>query len=147
MKAKRILLTEDDPMDVEMTLDAFAAGGLAGAVDVATDGVEAMEYLLRQGPYAGRPEGNPDLILLDLKMPRLDGLQVLERIKREASLKTIPVVMLTASRQESDLDESYRLGANAFVVKPVDFRDFADAMQVLGRFWTVMNEPPPPARS
>lgn len=144
MKTKRILLTEDDPMDVEMTLEALAANGLAGAVDVANDGVEAMEYLLRQGPYAARPEGNPDLILLDLKMPRLDGLQVLERIRREARLKTIPVVMLTASRQESDLDESYRLGVNAFVVKPVDFRAFADAMQVLGRFWGGLNEPPPP---
>ncbi len=146
MKAKRILLTEDDPMDVEMTLEALAAGGLAGTVDVANDGVEAMEYLLRQGAYASRPEGNPDLILLDLKMPRLDGLQVLERIKREDRLKTIPVVMLTASRQESDLDESYRLGVNAFVVKPVDIRAYTDAIQVLGRFWTTLNEPPPPDR-
>lgn len=146
MKLNRILLAEDNPLDVEMTLDALAGHGLANAIDVVGDGVEAMDYLLRRGAHASRPGGNPGLLILDIKMPRMDGLQVLEEIRRADHLRTLPVVMLTSSRQERDLLESYRLGVNAFVVKPVDFHDFADAMKVLGLFWAILNEPPPGSR-
>lgn len=147
MRLKRILLAEDNPLDVEMTLEALAGHGLANAIDVAKDGVEAMDYLLRRGAHSGREDGNPGLLILDIKMPRMDGLQVLEQIKKSESLRTIPVVMLTSSRQEKDLLESYRLGVNAFVVKPVDFHEFADAMKLLGLFWAILNEPPPPGRA
>lgn len=143
MRLKRIMLAEDNPLDVEMTVEALASHGLANAIDVVNDGVEALDYLFCKGTYASRTEGNPGLILLDIKMPRMDGLQVLEQVKQDATLRTIPVVMLTASRQEKDLYESYRLGVNAFVVKPVDFHEFADAMKVLGLFWAILNEPPP----
>jgi two-component system, response regulator len=146
MKLKRILLAEDNPLDVEMTLEALSGHGLANAIDVVNDGVEALDYLFRRGAFAERPEGNPGLLILDIKMPRMDGLQVLEQIKQSGSLRTMPVVMLTASRQEKDLLESYRLGVNAFVVKPVDFHEFADAMKVLGLFWAILNEPPPEGR-
>ena len=147
LKLKRILLAEDNPQDVEMTLDALSSHGLANAIDVVNDGVEALDFLFRRGAFASREEGNPGLLLLDIKMPRLDGLQVLEQIKQIDHLRTIPVVMLTASRQERDLMESYRLGVNAFVVKPVEFQQFADAMKVLGLFWALLNEPPPEARA
>jgi CheY-like chemotaxis protein len=143
MKLKRILLAEDNPLDVEMTMDALAGHGLANAIDVVGDGVEALDYLFRRGAYAERSEGNPGLLILDIKMPRMDGLQVLEGIRGVDHLRTMPVVMLTSSRQEKDLYESYRLGVNAFVVKPVDFHEFADAMKVLGLFWAILNEPPP----
>lgn len=143
MKLKRILLAEDNPLDVEMTMEALSGHGLANAIDVVGDGVEALEYLECRGAYADRQEGNPGLVLLDIQMPRMDGLQVLERIKQAERFRTIPVVMLTASRQEKDLVESYRLGVNAFVVKPVEFHQFADAMKVLGLFWAILNEPPP----
>lgn len=146
MKLNRILLAEDNPLDVEMTLDALAGHGLANTIDVVGDGVEALDYLFRRGAHASRPGGNPGLLILDIKMPRMDGLQVLEEIRRADHLKTLPVVMLTSSRQERDLFESYRLGVNAFVVKPVDFHEFADAMKVLGLFWAILNEPPPGSR-
>lgn len=143
MKLNRILLAEDNPLDVEMTLDALAGHGLANAIDVVGDGVEALDYLFRRGAYSARAGGNPGLLILDIKMPRMDGLQVLEEIRGADHLRTIPVVMLTSSRQEKDLYESYRLGVNAFVVKPVHFHEFADAMKVLGLFWAILNEPPP----
>lgn len=146
MRLKRILLAEDNPLDVEMTVEALSGHGLANTIDVVNDGVEALDYLYRRGAHASRQEGNPGLILLDIKMPRMDGLQVLEQVKQDQAFRTIPVVMLTASRQEKDLYESYRLGVNAFVVKPVDFHEFADAMKVLGLFWAILNEPPPGQR-
>jgi len=147
MKLKRILLAEDSPLDVEMTLEALAGNGLANAIDVVNDGVEALDYLFRREAFAARPDENPGLLILDIKMPRLDGLQVLEQVKKAEHLRTIPVVILTASRQEKDLYQSYRLGVNAFVVKPVDFHEFADAIKVLGLFWAILNEPPPRSNS
>jgi len=139
---KRILLVEDSPNDVELTLEGLSAYNLANAVEVARDGQEALDYLLRQGAYASRPRGNPVVILLDLKLPKIDGLEVLKRVRSEESLKVIPVVVLTSSRQEQDMMESYRLGVNAYVVKPIDFHAFVDAVKELGVFWAVINEPP-----
>jgi CheY-like chemotaxis protein len=140
---KRILLAEDNPGDVELTLAALSENQLADEVVVVRDGSEALDYLLRSGAHAARPEGHPAVVLLDVKMPRVDGLEVLRRLKADASLRSIPVVMLTSSREESDLVESYRLGVNAYVVKPVEFREFIEAVKNLGRFWAVVNEPPP----
>jgi CheY-like chemotaxis protein len=140
---RRILLAEDDPNDVELTLRALATNNLANHVDVVGDGQEALDYLYRQGAYGGRPAGHPAVILLDIKMPRVTGLEVLRRIKADADLRATPVVMLTSSREESDLLESYELGVNAYVVKPVDFADFFDAVQKLGLFWALVNQPPP----
>ncbi len=139
---KRILLVEDSPNDVELTLEGLAAYNLANAVEVARDGQEALDYLLRQGAYASRPRGNPVVVLLDLKLPKIDGLEVLKRVRSEEDLKLIPVVVLTSSRQERDMMESYRLGVNAYVVKPIDFHAFVDAVKELGVFWAVINEPP-----
>ena len=140
---KPILLVEDNPKDLELTLAALGKSNLANEVVSVRDGVEAVEYLLRQGQYASRAEGNPAVVLLDLKLPRLDGLQVLERVRGEVSLRGLPVVILTSSREEPDLDRAYKLGANAYVVKPVGFREFFDAIRDLGAFWAVLNEPPP----
>ena len=140
---RRILLVEDSEADIELTLAALAGHRLANEVVVARDGSEALDYLLRQGPHAGRTGGNPAVVLLDLKMPRMDGLQVLARVKSDAGLRSIPVVMLTSSREERDLVESYRLGVNAYVVKPVDFAQFVSAIEKVGMFWAVINEPPP----
>jgi CheY-like chemotaxis protein len=112
-------------------------------VDVVRDGAAALDYLFRRGAYAARPEGNPAVVLLDLKMPKVDGLQVLKQVKAEERLRQIPIVMLTSSREEQDLVESYRLGVNAYVVKPVDFGQFIEAVKQLGMFWAVVNEPPP----
>ncbi|HJW04823.1 MAG TPA: response regulator [Azospira sp.] len=142
MDLKRILLAEDDPRDVELALQGLGASHLANEVQVVHDGSQALDYLYRRGPFADREEGNPALILLDLKMPRVNGLEVLREIKQDEELRTIPVVMLTSSREEADLDEAYRLGCNAYVVKPVNFRDFIDAVKSLGMFWAVLNEPP-----
>lgn len=138
-----ILLVEDNPKDVELTLAALAKCQLANDVDVTRDGVEALDYLHCRGPYVGRNSGEPAVVLLDLKLPRLDGLEVLERIKRNPALQQVPVVMLTSSREEQDLVRSYRLGVNAFVVKPVGFREFFEAIKDLGMFWAILNEPPP----
>ncbi|MGE0744702.1 MAG: response regulator [Rhodospirillales bacterium] len=138
-----ILLVEDNPKDVELTLAALAKCQLANDVDVTRDGVEALDYLCCRGPYTGRNSGEPAVVLLDLKLPRLDGLEVLERIKRDPALQQVPVVMLTSSREEQDLVRSYRLGVNAFVVKPVGFREFFEAIKDLGMFWAILNEPPP----
>lgn len=137
----RILLAEDDPSDVVLTLAALAEHGLDEAVVVVRDGTEVLDYLYRRGPYAD-VEGPPLLLLLDLKMPKLDGIEVLQRIKSDERLRTVPVVMLTSSRESTDLEKCYRLGVNAYVVKPVRFDDFAEAVKLVGRFWLI-NEPPP----
>ena len=140
-----ILLVEDSPQDVELTLASLAKCQLANEIIVTRDGVEGLDYLNREGVFADRPAGDPAVVLLDLKLPRLDGLDVLERIKRDSRLRHIPVVMLTSSREERDLVRSYDLGVNAFVVKPVGFRAFSEAIQDLGVFWAVLNEPAPGA--
>jgi CheY-like chemotaxis protein len=142
---KRIVLAEDNPNDVELTLAALGEINLANEVVVVRDGAEALDYLFRRNGFADRSPGNPAVLLLDLKMPKVDGLDVLRAIKADEALKTIPVVMLTSSREEQDLVRSYKLGANAYVVKPVDFRSFIDAVRQLGAFWAVVNEPPPGA--
>lgn len=139
----RILLVEDDPHDVELTLLALGENRLTNDVAVAHDGEEALDYLYRRGVYESRKAGNPAVVLLDLKLPKVDGLEVLERIKAEPNLKTIPVVMLTSSREEQDLIRSYDSGANAYVVKPVSFQGFTEAVSEVGLFWAVINQPPP----
>jgi CheY-like chemotaxis protein len=138
-----ILLVEDNPKDLELTLAALQRCSLANPVEVARDGAEALEYLYGRGKWLDRPSGDPAVVLLDLKLPKVDGLEVLERVKSDPQLKQIPVVMLTSSREESDLVASYQLGVNAFVVKPVAFNEFLKAIQDLGVFWAVLNEPPP----
>lgn len=140
---RRILLAEDDPNDVELTLNVLSEHGTANEVDVVGDGAEALDYLHRRGKYAGRTSGDPAVVLLDIKMPKVDGVEVLRQLKSDPALSMIPVVMLTSSREERDLVESYRLGANAFVVKPVDFGAFAQAVKQVGAFWAVVNVPPP----
>jgi len=140
---KRILLVEDNHNDVELTLEALGEHNLANAVEVARDGEEALDYLYRRGRFASRPDGNPVAMLLDLKLPKVNGLEVLKAIRSDEGLKLIPVVILTSSREEQDLIESYRLGVNAYVVKPVNFDDFMDAVKTLGIFWAIINEPPP----
>ena len=139
---KRILLVEDNPNDIELTLEALGDYNLANEVVVVRDGAEALDYLFRRGDYKMRAEGNPAVVLLDLKMPRVDGLEVLKQIKTDESLKAIPVVVLTSSHEERDLVESYGLGTNAYVVKPVDFKDFVGAIKDIGSFWAILNEPP-----
>ncbi len=141
-KLRPILLVEDSPQDVELTLAALSRHNIANQVIVARDGAEALDYLFRRGPFADRPEGLPAVVLLDLKLPLVDGLQVLREARSEESLRVVPIVMLTSSREERDLVESYRLGANAFVVKPVDFAQFAEAIRQIGVFWAVLNEAP-----
>lgn len=138
-----ILLVEDNPKDIELTLAALAKCQLANPIVVIRDGAEALDYLYARGPFADRAPGDPAVVLLDLKLPKVDGLEVLEKVKRDPLLGSVPVVMLTSSREESDLVRSYRLGVNAFVVKPVDFNAFFEAIQDLGMFWGVLNEPPP----
>ena len=140
---KPILLVEDNPKDIELTLVALAKTNLANDVIVLRDGVEALDYLCYRGKYETRPKGLPAVILLDLKVPKVDGLQVLQTIKTTQELKSVPVVMLTSSREEQDLLRSYKLGVNAYVVKPVGFNDFIKAIADLGIFWGVLNEPPP----
>jgi CheY-like chemotaxis protein len=140
---KSILLVEDNPNDVEMTLAALADHNLINEVVVAHDGEEALDYLFARGRFRLRAAGNPAVLLLDLKMPKVDGLEVLRIVKSDAKLKSIPVVMLTSSREEQDLVRSYELGTNAYVVKPVDFKEFVEAVKHLGAFWVLHNEPPP----
>lgn len=140
---KRILLVEDSPNDIELTLTALSENHLANEVVVVRDGEEALDYLYRRGVFRLRMEGNPVVVLLDLKLPKIDGLEVLAQIKSDADLKLIPVVVLTSSREEQDLINSYNLGSNAYVVKPVDFHEFVDAIKELGLFWAVVNQPPP----
>ncbi len=140
---KKILLVEDDPNDVELTISALNENNLGNEVNVARDGEEALDYLFKKGSFASRDTGNPIVILLDIKMPKISGLEVLRIIKNDENLKNIPVVMLTSSREECDLIESYSLGVNAYVVKPVNFQDFIKAVKEIGLFWAVINEPPP----
>ena len=142
IELKRILLVEDNPNDVELTLEALAEHNLANAVVVARDGEEALDYLYQRNGFATRAPGNPVVILLDLKLPKVDGHEVLRRIRADDNLKLTPVVILTSSREEKDLVQGYRNGVNAYVVKPVDFHEFLDAMKTLGVFWAVLNEAP-----
>ncbi|HKY33544.1 MAG TPA: response regulator [Candidatus Polarisedimenticolia bacterium] len=140
---KRILFAEDSEEDTELTVTALKESRVANEIIVVRDGVEAMDYLLRRGVFASHAPGNPAVALLDLKMPRMDGMEVLRRMRSDDKLRAIPVVILTSSREERDLVESYRLGVNAYVVKPVKFQQFVDAVKTLGLFWGVLNETPP----
>lgn len=142
-KLGRILLVEDDPKDVDLTLTALEEYNLANEVVVTRDGEQALDYLYCRGEYKMRASESPAVMLLDLKLPKVDGLEVLKQIKSEAKLKMIPVVVLTSSREEKDMVASYKLGVNAYVVKPVDFHEFVNAIKELGVFWAVINEPPP----
>ena len=140
---KPILLVEDNPNDLELTLIALSKSQLANQVIVVRDGAEALDYQHRRGAHAERAAGNPAVVLLDLKLPKVDGLEVLKSIRETDGLKPLPVVMLTSSKEEQDLVRSYELGVNAYVVKPVDFSEFVRAISDLGIFWAVLNEPPP----
>jgi DNA-binding response OmpR family regulator len=140
---QRILMVEDDPRDVELSLTALEQYNLANEVVVAGDGEEALDYLYRRGKFMARANGNPAVILLDLKLPKVDGLEVLQQIRSDEALKMIPVVVLTSSHEERDMVASYKLGVNAYVVKPVDFHEFVNAVKELGVFWALINEPPP----
>ena len=137
-----ILLAEDNPKDVELTLEALSVQNLANEVVVVRDGVEALEYLRYEGPFKLRNRGNPAVLLLDIKMPRMGGIELLQVIRKDPALKFLPIVMLTSSREESDLVTSYELGANAFVVKPVDFNHFIEVIKQIGVFWALINEIP-----
>ena len=139
----RILMVEDDPKDVELTLTALEEYKLANEVVVTRDGEEALDYLYCRGNFMTRNHDNPAVLLLDLKLPKVDGLEVLQQIKSDEKLRMIPVVVLTSSREERDMVASYKLGVNAYVVKPVDFHEFVNAIKELGIFWAVINEPPP----
>jgi len=143
---KPILLVEDNPHDLELTLIALSKSQLANEVVIARDGAEALDYLHRRGEYKDRTVGNPAVVLLDLKLPKVDGLEVLREIRHSDSLKSMPVCMLTSSKEEQDVVRSYELGVNAYVVKPVDFTEFLRAIADLGVFWAVLNEPPPGSR-
>jgi len=140
---KPILLVEDDARDLELTLVALERSQLANEVVVVRDGAQALDYLSRQGDHAGRAEGNPAVLLLDLKLPKVSGLEVLRTVRATPELRSLPVVMLTSSHEESDVVQSYELGVNAYVVKPVEFKEFVAAIADLGVFWAVLNEPPP----
>jgi CheY-like chemotaxis protein len=140
---KPILLVEDNPNDLELTLIALERSQLANEVVVVRDGADALDYLHTRGEFASREQGNPAVVLLDLKLPKVDGMEVLADIRGNPALKSIPVVMLTSSKEEQDLIRSYELGVNAYVVKPVDFTEFVRAIADLGIFWAVLNEPPP----
>src|SRR5246127_3020967 len=139
----RILIVEDDPRDVELTMTALEDYNLANEVVVTRDGAEALDYLYCRGEFDSRTNENPAVILLDLKLPKIDGLEVLQRIRSDERLKMIPVVVLTSSHEEKDMVRSYQLGVNAYVVKPVDFHEFVNAVKELGMFWAIINQPPP----
>jgi CheY-like chemotaxis protein len=139
----RILMVEDDPKDVELTMTALEGYNLANEVIVTRDGEEALDYLYRRGKYTTRSSDHPAVILLDLKLPKIDGLEVLRQVKSDENLKMIPVVVLTSSHEEKDLVSSYKLGVNAYVVKPVDFHEFVNAIKELGVFWAIINAAPP----
>jgi CheY-like chemotaxis protein len=140
---KRILLVEDNERDVELTLAALEEHNLANEVIIARDGAEALDYLHRRDKFADHANGLPVVVLLDLKMPRVDGLEVLRQMRGDNTLKHVPVVMITSSREEQDLVKSYQLGVNAYVVKPVDFQKFVESVKQIGFFWAIINEPPP----
>lgn len=141
---KRIVLVEDSPSDAELALHALAQHDLANEVLHLHDGAQALDYLFRRGEFSGRAAGNPAVVLLDLKMPKVDGFEVLRQIKGTLVLSSIPVVVMTSSREDRDVQAAYRLGANAYVVKPMKFGDFVDAVKQVGAFWALLNEPPPP---
>jgi CheY-like chemotaxis protein len=143
IQLKKILMAEDNPKDLELTLEALAEHNLANQITVVKDGVETMEFLRCEGKYKLRKPGHPAVLLLDIKMPRMDGIEVLRAIRSDPALKLLPVVMLTSSREEQDLIKSYELGINAYVVKPVDFKDFVEAVRLIGMFWAIINEVPP----
>lgn len=143
VELRTILLAEDNPKDVELTLEALAEHNLANQVVVVRDGVETMEYLRCEAKYKLRKPGLPAVLLLDIKMPRMDGIEVLRTVRGDPALKILPIVILTSSREEQDLIKSYELGVNAYVVKPVDFKDFIQAVKEIGVFWAVINEAPP----
>jgi len=140
---KRILLVEDDPKDVELTINALSEYCVANEIAIARDGEEALDFLYRRGTFASRLEGNPVVILLDLKLPKLDGIQVLRHLKTDEQMRCIPIVVLTSSREDRDLVECYKLGVNAYVVKPIRFTEFVEAVRQLGIFWALINEAPP----
>lgn len=144
-EVKRILIVDDSPKDVELTIAALAEMNLANEVIIAEDGEEALDYLYKRGKFMNE-KGLPAVILLDIKIPKMDGIELLKHIRSESKFKLIPVIMVTSSREERDLVESYKLGANSYVVKPVDIVQFIDAIKVLGQFWAVINQPPPPPR-
>ena len=139
---RTILLAEDSPADAEMAIDALREAHLANPIVHVEDGVEVLDYLYARGPWAGRRDGMPSVLLLDIKMPRMDGLEVLTELRKDSRFNHLPVVILSSSREESDLARSWDLGVNAYVVKPVDVDQFFDAVRTLGRFWAVLNEPP-----
>jgi len=143
IELKTILLAEDNPQDVELTIEALTEHKIANNVVAVRDGVEAMEYLNYEGQFKNRKKGNPAVLLLDIKMPRMDGIEVLQEIRTDKKLKNLPVVMLTSSREEPDLIKCYELGVNAYVVKPVVFKDFLEAVKHIGIFWAILNEQPP----
>lgn len=143
LPVKRILLVEDDPKDIELTLTAMNEHNLANEIEITRDGVDALDYLYCRGTFAQRPTGNPVVILLDLKLPKMDGIQVLKQLKADEQMRSIPVVILTSSRESRDLEECYKLGVNAYVVKPVRFTQFFEAVKQVGAFWALINEPPP----
>lgn len=140
---KTILIAEDNPQDVELTIEALKDYNLANHIVAVSDGVEAMEYLRYEGRFKNRQKDRPAVLLLDIKMPRMDGIEVLQAIRNDEKLKTLPVVMLTSSREEPDLEKCYELGVNAYVVKPVDFMEFIEAVRHVGVFWAIINELPP----
>jgi two-component system response regulator len=147
MDRRAILLVEDNPDDVELTLRAFKKSNVANRVVVARDGAQALDYLYGTGEFAGRDtDVMPAMVLLDLKLPRLDGLEVLQRIRADQRTRFLPVVILTSSKEENDLANGYKFGANSYIRKPVDFDNFACAVQKLGMYWLVLNEPPPMKR-
>jgi len=143
VELRTILLAEDNPKDVELTIEALSEHNIANQVIVVKDGVEAIEFLRREGKFKLRKPGLPAVLLLDIKMPRMDGIEVLRNVRGDPTLKLLPVVILTSSREEQDLIKSYELGVNAYVVKPVDFKDFIQAVKEIGVFWAVINEVPP----
>ncbi len=140
---KRILIAEDDPKDIELTILALGEYNLANEIVVVRDGIEVLDYMYRRAAFASRPIGDPAVILLDLKMPKMNGLQVLNQLKSDEQMCSVPVVVLTSSRETRDLEECYKLGVNAYVVKPVRFVEFAEAIKQIGMFWVLLNEQPP----
>jgi CheY-like chemotaxis protein len=141
---KSILVVEDNPNDLELTVNALEKALLANEIIIARDGAEAADYLFRRNRHANRPAGNPAVVLLDLKLPKIDGLELLKMVRENEEIGRTPIVLLTSSREERDVVNGYKLGVNAYVVKPVDFAEFVQAIQELGAFWAVLNEPPPP---
>lgn len=139
---KRILIVDDSPKDVELAIAALSENNMANEIIVAEDGVEALDYLYKRGKFLNE-SGYPAVILLDIKMPKMNGIEVLKHIRNDSKFKLIPVIMVTSSREERDLVESYKLGANSYVVKPVDFTQFMEAIKILGQYWAVINHPPP----